>query len=249
MVTVMAGVIAMLGTSIAFLSSDSLNSFFGNIGETFDTSSKEDSNHDAFQQPSQEQSNMPVEEQANEENEEEEEKMTEGQFEEIAEPSGTECEVLDISDEYPVLYTGEECFKVSNVQTWVNKVSGRINERSTTAFVLENTGTKMITIDRIVLSDIPVPESKWFYTTDPTVVKPANIQKDLPVDYTESVVTIGGGIVFMNPGKITLEPAQRAIVYLDEAGGVIERDVGMYLTLQVQTGQLQVEKAVLVVRA
>jgi hypothetical protein len=235
MVTVLAGAIAVLGTSVLFLSGDSLNSFFGEIGKTFGSSPDGSSNQSQLP-ASQEQSSTSAETQEAGE-----------QPAEVAQPT-IECDVLDISGEYPVLHDGEECFSVSNMHTWVNKMSGRINERSTTAFVVENTGTKTITIDSITLSDVPVPASDWFFTTDPAVVKPANLQNDLPVDYTEMTVTIGGGIVFMKSGALTLEPGQSAIVYLHEAGGVVEKDIGLALTLQVKSGTLQVEKAVLVVR-
>jgi hypothetical protein len=237
MVTVLAGVIAVLGTSILFLSGDSLTSLFGDIGKTFGSSTDGAANQNGSIQTSQEQSSSSTE------------TLEEGQPAEVAEQPAIECEALDVSGDYPVLQDGEECFSVSNMHTWVNKISGRINERSTTAFVVENTGTKAITIDSITLSDVPVPASKWFFTTDPSVVKLANVQNDLPVDYTETAVAIGGGIVFMKSGALTLEPGQRAIVYLDEAGGVVEKDIGLALTLQVKSGMIQVEKAVLVVRA
>lgn len=238
MVTVLAGVIAVLGTSVLFLSSESLNSFFGDIGKTFGSSPDGTSTQSEPLPASQEQSSAPAETQEDEE-----------QPAEVAEQPTIECEALDVSGEYPVLHDGEECFSVSNVHTWVNKISGKINERSTTAFVVQNTGAKALTFDSITLSDVPVPASDWFFTTDPVVVKPANLQNDLPVDYTEMAVNIGGGIVFMKSGSLTLEPGQSAIVYLHEAGGVVEKDIGLALTLQVKSGTIQVEKAVLVVRA
>lgn len=234
MVTVLAGAIAVLGTSVLFLSGESLTSLFGDIGKTFGNSEGA-ANQNGSIQTSQEQSSALDETQ-------------EEQPAEVVEPT-IECEALDVSGAYPVLQDGDECFSVSNTHTWVNKISGRINERSTTAFVLENTGAKAITIDSVTLSDVPVPASKWFFTTDPSVVKPANVQNDLPVDYTETAVAIGGGIVFMKSGPLTLEQGQKAIVYLDEAGGVVEKDIGLALTLQVKSGTIQVEKAVLVVRS
>lgn len=62
-------------------------------------------------------------------------------------------------------------------------------------------------------------------------------------------VTIGGCIVFMNSGAITLEQGQTAMAYLDEPGEVVEKDVGLALTLHVKSGMIQVENAVLAVRA
>lgn len=147
------------------------------------------------------------------------------------------------------MHAGEECFEVFNAHTLVNKVGGRINERSTTALVVENTGTKMITIDSISARDIPVPTKDWFFTTDSVVVTPANVQKDLPVGYAENAIVIGGGFVLMGSGTIALEPGQTAIVYLNEAGGITEKDTGLILTLQIKPGEIQVEKALPVVRA
>jgi hypothetical protein len=236
---VLAGVIAVLGTSVAFLSGESLSSFFGDVGKTLGSTPDQDSTPSSPQQPSQEQVSLPAEEQ----------ETVEESAGIVPEPAKIECEVLDVSGQYPVLQTGEECFKVSNVHTWVNKVGGRLNERSTTAFVVENTGTKTITIDSISARDIAVSTKDWFFTTDPTVVRPANLQKDLPVDYVENAIVVGGGLVLMKSDTITLEPGQAAIVYLNEAGGITEKDAGLILTLQVKAGKLMVEKVVLVVRA
>ncbi len=235
MVTVLAGVIAVLGTSVAFLSSENLNSFFGDIGKTFGGTPNQDSTG-VPQQPSQGQASLPAEEQ-------------DAEPAGAVEPPKIECEVLDVGGQYPVLHSGEECFKIYNMHTWVNKVAGRINERSTTAFVVENTGTKTITIDSISARDIPVPTKDWFSTTDPTVVRPANLQNDLPVDYVENAIVVGGGLVLMGSGTITLEPGKAAIVYLNEAGSITEKDAGLILTLQVKAGKLMIEKVVPVVRA
>lgn len=40
MVTVLAGVIAVLGTSVLFLSGESLNSFFGEVGKSLGSASE-----------------------------------------------------------------------------------------------------------------------------------------------------------------------------------------------------------------
>lgn len=233
MVTVLAGVIAVLGTSIAFLSSDSLGSFFGDVGRTFAPAQTEpvlDESQLPVQQPI-----APVEE--------------EEQPVEIVEQIAIQCDALDVSGEQPMPHTGEDCFTISNVHTWVNKIPGRINERTATAFVVQNTGTKDITISSIKVKDVAVLSAHWFFTTEPSIVKPANLGKDLQADYTENVVAVGGGLAVMKSGAISLAPGQVAIVYLDEAGGLIERDAGTIVTVQVQAGMIQVEKAVTVVRA
>ncbi|MEM3159704.1 MAG: hypothetical protein QXJ74_02870 [Nitrososphaera sp.] len=236
MVTVLAGVIAVLGTSVLFLSGESLSSFFGDVGRTFGNSQESQTQSEPLP-AAQEQSGPPVETE------------TEEQPAEVAEQPTIGCEALNIAGEHPAVHTGSDCFAISNEHIWVNKVIGRLNERTATAFVVENTGTTEITISSIRVKDVAVLSSHWFFTSDPSVVKPANLEKDLPADYTEGLVAIGGGLVSMKSGQITLQQGQAAIVYLDEAGGLTERDAGSIITLSVQAGQIQVEKAVTVVRA
>lgn len=219
-VALVAVVIAVLGTSVYFLQGDSLNAFLGDIAGTL-----------ADQQSSaQEQSGFPAEAQDAAE-----------QVEPVSEPAGAqqECEALSITSQ--PLQSGEECLKVFNARTWANENGGSatINERSTTSFVVENTGAKTITITSIYLRTVPVPVQDWFSTKDPVITKPANVQHELPVDYKETAVLIGGSLAIMEPGTITLEPGQLAIVYLNEAGGVTEKDAGLSLVLQVQTASIQ----------
>lgn len=235
MVTVLAGVIAVLGTSILFLSGDSLNSFFGEVGKSLGNNGNSSENESL--PTSQAQPTAPVE------------NKVEEQPVELVEQVEIDCDAMNISGEHPVPHTGEDCFRIFNEHVWVNKLIGRINERSTTAFVVENTGSKDITISSIRVKDVAVLQGHWFFTTDPTIVNPANVQKDLPADYTEGIVPIAGGFVVMQSGSTTLKPGQTAIVYLNEAGGLTERDAGTIVTLQVQAGNMQIEKVVPAVRA
>jgi hypothetical protein len=138
---------------------------------------------------------------------------------------------------------------VYNAHTWVSKKvsSATINERSTTAFVVENTGEKAVTITSIYLRSVPVPAQDWYFTKDPAAVRPGNLQQELPADFKESAVLLGNSLAVMEQGAMTLEPAQAAVVYLNEAGGVTEKDAGLTIILQVQTLTVQTIVSVQVV--
>lgn len=47
------------------------------------------------------------------------------------------------------------------------------------------------------------------------------------MDYVENAIVLGGGFALMQSGTITLEPGQAAIVYLNEAGAITEKDAGL----------------------
>ncbi len=125
--------------------------------------------------------------------------------------------------------TQSESIKVSNVHSWVNSTNA-----ATTAFVVQNTGSKAVTISSISLRGVSVPTSDWFYTINSDQ---ATLQTELQVDHTENQVTIGGTPTTMNTGSISLAQGQAAIVYLNEAGNIDAIDAGNTYSLQIQAGQ------------
>lgn len=138
--------------------------------------------------------------------------------------------------------TQSESIKVSNAHSWVNSTGS-----ATTAFVVQNTGSKAVTINSISMRGISVPTSDWYYSTAAGAI-PANIQTELPTDYTENSVTIGGTSYTMTtPGPISLTQGQAAIVYLNEAGNMEAIDSGISYTLQIQAGQATAVQQVSVV--
>lgn len=228
-VAVVAVVIAVLGTSVYFLQNDSINALLDSI---IPSGGQESSAQQSPQTESQ--GAQGVEEQAE----------TAPETEAVQ-----ECDALSLASQ--PLKSSEECIAVYNAHTWVN-VSGStatINERSTTAFVVENTGAKTVMISSIYLRSVPVPAQDWHFTKDPNITRPDNLQDELPVDYKETAVLVGGNLAVMELGIMMLEPGQAAIVYLNEAGGLTEKDAGLNIVLQVQTANVQAITPVSVVAA
>lgn len=214
-------VIAVLGTSVYFVQGDSINSLVKGLMPV-----------DEQESPVQPQGSAPVQEQEVQETVEEQAVQEEPAIVQHCDALGMDSQPLD---------SNEECIKVYNAHTWVSREvsSATINERSTTAFVLENTGEKAITITSIYLRSVPVPVQDWYFTKDPAAVRAKNLSEKLPADYKESAVLFGNSLAVMEQGAMTLEPAQAAIVYLNEAGVVTEKDAGLTLILQVQTANVQ----------
>ncbi len=138
--------------------------------------------------------------------------------------------------------TQSEAVKVSNVHSWVNSA-----DVSATAFVVQNTGSKAVTINTISLRGVSVPTTAWAYlqTTNQTI-----LQTELPVEYVHDTVTLGGTLQTMTQdGPISLNQGQAAVVYLLEAGSINAVDSGLSLTLQIQAGQATAVQSVSVVSA
>jgi hypothetical protein len=222
MVAAVSIVIAILGTSVYFIQGDSINSLVKDLVPPGD---QESSVQEQVPQ-------APVQQQ-------EVQQVFEEPVVEEEQVVVQHCDALGM-DSQP-LDSNEECLKVYNAHTWVSREvsSATINERSTTAFVVENTGEKAITVTSIYLRSVPVPAQDWHFTKDPAAVRPDNLLKELPADFKESAVLFGNSLAVMETGAITLEPAQAAIVYLNEAGGVTEKDAGLTIILQLQTPSVQ----------
>ncbi len=138
--------------------------------------------------------------------------------------------------------TQSESVKVSNVHTWVSGT----NSTSTTAFAVQNVGSKAVTISSIQMRGLSVPSADWFYCI--TCATATNIQTELPADYSEASVTIGGAATVMTtPGPVSLNQGQAAIIYIHEAGNIDNIDSGLTLTLQIQAGQASAVQSVNVV--
>jgi hypothetical protein len=125
--------------------------------------------------------------------------------------------------------TQSESIKVSNVHSWVNSTNS-----ATTAFVVQNTGSKAVTISSISLRGVSVPTADWFYSINSDQ---AVLQTELAVDHTEDNVDIDSVATAMDTGSISLAQGQAAIVYLNEAGGIDAIDAGNTYSLQIQAGQ------------
>jgi hypothetical protein len=135
--------------------------------------------------------------------------------------------------------TQSESIKVSNVHSWVDS-----SNLATTAFVVQNTGSKAVTISSISLRGVSVPTSGWFYSINSNQT---TLQTELTVDHSESNVILGGVATVMSTGSMSLNQGQAAIAYLDEAGNIDAIDAGNTYALQIQAGQATAVQQVQVV--
>jgi hypothetical protein len=141
--------------------------------------------------------------------------------------------------------TQSESIKVSNVNSWVNpNTAAPADQVATTAFVVQNTGSKAVTINSIGLRGVQVPTANWYYfiTGNQTL-----LQTQLPVDYTESATVFSA--TMSTPGPISLSQGEAAIVYLSQAGNMTPIDSGNTYALQIQAGQATAVQQVQVITA
>jgi hypothetical protein len=139
--------------------------------------------------------------------------------------------------------TQSESIKVSNVHSWVNST-----DASVTSLVVQNTGSKAITLNSLSLRGLSVPTAQWYYNTaDATST---NITTELTADFSPADgVTVASGAIAMTSGTISLTQGQAAIVYVVEAGAINAIDAGNTYSLQIQAGQATAVQQVQVVTA
>jgi hypothetical protein len=136
--------------------------------------------------------------------------------------------------------TQSESIKVSNVHSWVDGTN------AVTAFVVQNTGSKVVTINSMNLRGVSVPLASWNYATTSNQLL---IQTELPFD-ADVDGTPGVGIdapanllTFIPNTAISLTQGEAAIVYLigindgSGPGSMTPIDAGNTYSLQIQAGQ------------
>lgn len=131
----------------------------------------------------------------------------------------------------------QDYFTISNLHSWVSSET-----KGTTAFVMQNTGTRQFTVTEIFIGNTPISNSSWYHCI--SCVSPTIIETQLPLDYTENIVTLGGKGITMQSGPISLEPDQIAIVYLDKAGGIDVTDGGKIVQLKIHAGNAMITNPV-----
>lgn len=147
--------------------------------------------------------------------------------------------------------TQSESIKVSNVHSWVFQDDAATPaNHAATAFVVQNTGSKAVTINSISLRGLPVQTTLWNYgiTSDTDF-----LQTELQAHYSMGATTFGTyadggvtpdftGVTFISDSSISLDQGEAAIVYLiNESttmpGNMLPIDAGNTYSLQIQAGQ------------
>ena len=127
--------------------------------------------------------------------------------------------------------TQSEQVKTTNINSWVN------TNNATTAFAVQNVGSKAVTVTDIKLRGIAVPVASWYYCKGPCATQ-INVQTPLPYDASPTSVTLGGAPYTMtNNQQVSLSQGEAAIVYLFNAGSIKTIDAGNTYALQIQAGQ------------
>lgn len=142
--------------------------------------------------------------------------------------------------------TETEAIQVSNEHIWV--ASNGTN--SVGAFVVQNTGGKVVSIQSVSVRGQSIPTSAWWFNTvDATAT---NIQRELVFDGNVSNGVNVNGVAGDEPftlatGPISLQQGQAVIVYLDDPAGIEAIDSGLAFNINVQAGKATAVKSVSVI--
>jgi hypothetical protein len=126
--------------------------------------------------------------------------------------------------------TQSESIKVSNVHSWVDDTD------AVTAFAVQNTGSKAVTINSINLRGLSVPTSLWYFNNTATA---SEVQTEL-VFGTDTTLAFD---VDAGATPLSLNQGEAAVVYLIGAsdgsgpGNMTPLDAGNTYSLQIQAGQ------------
>jgi hypothetical protein len=144
--------------------------------------------------------------------------------------------------------TGSESIKMSNTHIWV---ASNATGESVGAFVVQNTGDKVISIERITIRGQSVPTSSWYYNNTDTVATAANIQRELAFDGALAAIEVSGAAPIEEfsqaTGPISLSQGQAVFIYLANPAGISSIDTGNNFTFQVQAGKATATESVSVV--
>lgn len=136
--------------------------------------------------------------------------------------------------------TEQESIQVSNVQAWAGNTTGTAD--SQLAFVVKNTGGKVVSINSISLRGTTVPVSSWYFNANQTVMTVQNTQTALnfDADGTLTQITLPSGATAFTAatGPVSLKQGETAIFYVDVVPiNIGQTDVGIAYTMNVQAGK------------
>jgi hypothetical protein len=142
--------------------------------------------------------------------------------------------------------TETEAIQVSNEHIWVAKNG----TSSVGAFVVQNTGGKVVSLQSISVRGQSVPTSSWYYNTNDA--NATNIQRELTfADKPGNGVDVNGAAPaepFIHAaGPISVAQGKAVIVYLTNPSGIQSIDSGYSFNLNVQAGKASAVKSVSVI--
>ena len=140
--------------------------------------------------------------------------------------------------------TENEAVRVSNVHIWV----APNGTDSVAGFVVQNTGGKVVSVQKITIRGQSVPTGSWWFNNDPVVATASNIQRELTYDPTLigiNVDGVAGDEVFtLATGPISLEQGEAMFLYVEDPAGIAAIDSGLAFTMNVQAGKASAVESV-----
>jgi hypothetical protein len=133
--------------------------------------------------------------------------------------------------------TENEAIQVSNTHIWVSS-----NGTSSVAgFVVQNTGGKAVSVQKITIRGQSVPTGSWWYNNDPAVATASNIQRELMYDDTLTAIEVTGDATpetfTQATGPVSLLQGQAVFIYLAKPAGINAIDSGLAYTMNIQAGK------------
>jgi hypothetical protein len=143
--------------------------------------------------------------------------------------------------------TENESIQVSNTHIWVTTNGSS----SMAGFVVQNTGGKVVSVQKITIRGQSVPTNTWYYNNTQTIATAANIQRELVFDDSPTAIEVTGDTTpetfTQATGPISLEQGEAMFVYLVKPAGISAIDSGLAFTMNIQAGKASAVNSVSVV--
>jgi hypothetical protein len=133
-------------------------------------------------------------------------------------------------------YAEIEAIQVSNAHIWVTP-----NGTSSVAgFVVQNTGDRVVSVQKISVRGQPIPTSAWFYNNSASVATQGNVLNDLKYDGSLASVDVAPSIAGEEQfsrasGSISLAQGRAVFIFLERPANISALDIGLDYTLKVRT--------------
>ena len=132
--------------------------------------------------------------------------------------------------------TNDEAIQISNAHIWVAPNNGTT---SVAAFVVQNTGGKVVSIHSVTIRGMSVPIDSWYYNTvDATA---ANVLRELRSDFNLNAIDVTGTLpeeVFVHAtAPVTITQGQAVIVYVANPGSITAMDSNLAFNVSVHAGK------------
>ena len=132
--------------------------------------------------------------------------------------------------------TNNESIQISNAHIWVSPLNGTT---SVAAFVVQNTGGKVVSVHSLTVRGMSVPVDSWYYNTAEATA--TNVLRDLRSDFNLNAVDVTGDGTEESfthaTGPVTISQGKAVIIYVANPGSITPMDSGLAFNINVQAGK------------